>query len=765
MKLKHLAILTASLAVTAGAYAETKTVDGVSYLLSLPKDMSQDFLDLSNTYFFADSLVSFDTATGRGTLEWKRQQLMPRQAFNANTYLHQPLQSLDFPNTAYPQNPVLGFSVTPVNERTLRLRVHTSDVLPPDAGADEVMLVAEPQAQPDSWKAVRRGDDVVYTSPRGSLEIKAHPWRLVLKDPSGRILTQTRVWSDNDSTQIKVPPFSFIKRGSDNSRSINPVFSLAPGEHIYGLGESPTAMNKAGQKLNIFVTDPQGPEGRDMYKPIPFWFSDRGYGMFMHTSAPVTMDMGNSYIGANKIFMADEDMDFFIFLGEPKEILSDYTALTGRPDMPPLWSFGTWMSRISYFTEQEGRDVAAQLRKNRIPADVIHFDTGWFDVDWQCDYEFSPERFADPQKMIRDLRDQGFRISLWQLPYFVPGNRYFRELADKGLAIRNGRGTLPYEDAVLDFTNPATVSWYQDKIKRLIGMGVGAIKVDFGEAAPIEAVYHNGRSGWYEHNLYPLRYNKAVADATREVSGENIIWARSAWAGSQRYPLHWGGDAATTNTGMQGTIRAGLSLGLSGFPFWSHDMGGFVTSTPESLYRRWLPMGFLTSHTRAHGAPPTEPWLYGNKDFTDYFRRCAEMKYSLIPYIYTEASESAANGWPMFRAMLLEFPDDPGVKDIDNQYMFGSQILVAPMMEDGDSRAVYLPGDKPWYDYQNGREYQPGWRTIAPGGPIECIILVRDGAAIPHAKVAQHTGLIDWDNIEWRTYGSAADTPRRLVRP
>lgn len=765
MKLKHLAIFTASLAVTAGAYAETKTVDGISYLLSLPKDMSQDFLDLSNTYFFADSLVSFDTATGRGTLEWKRQQLMPRQAFNANTYLHQPLQSLDFPNTAYPQNPVLGFSVTPVNERTLRLRVHTSDVLPPDAGADEVMLVAEPQAQPGSWKAVRRGDDVVYTSSRGSLEIKAHPWRLVLKDPSGRILTQTRVWSDNDSTQIKVPPFSFIKRGSDNSRSINPVFSLAPGEHIYGLGESPTAMNKAGQKLNIFVTDPQGPEGRDMYKPIPFWFSDRGYGMFMHTSAPVTMDMGNSYIGANKIFMADEDMDFFIFLGEPKEILSDYTALTGRPDMPPLWSFGTWMSRISYFTEQEGRDVAAQLRKNRIPADVIHFDTGWFDVDWQCDYEFSPERFADPQKMIRDLRDQGFRISLWQLPYFVPGNRYFRELADKGLAIRNGRGTLPYEDAVLDFTNPATVSWYQDKIKRLIGMGVGAIKVDFGEAAPIEAVYHNGRSGWYEHNLYPLRYNKAVADATREVSGENIIWARSAWAGSQRYPLHWGGDAATTNTGMQGTIRAGLSLGLSGFPFWSHDMGGFVTSTPESLYRRWLPMGFLTSHTRAHGAPPTEPWLYGNKDFTDYFRRCAEMKYSLMPYIYTEASESAANGWPMFRAMLLEFPDDPGVKDIDNQYMFGSQILVAPMMEDGDSRAVYLPGDKPWYDYQNGREYQPGWRTITPGGPIECVILVRDGAAIPHAKVAQHTGLIDWDNIEWRTYGSAADTPRRLVRP
>lgn len=765
MKLKRIVIATLAMSSMATAVAETRSVGGAAYLLSMPKDISEDFLDLSNTYFFADSLVDFDTATGEGHVEWKRQQLMPRQAFNANTYLHQPLQSLDFPNTAYPQNPQLGISVTPVNERTLRVRMHTSDVLPPQG--DEVMLVAEPVSRHDSWKISRRGNDVVYTSPHGSFEIQSSPWRLVLKDADGRVLTQTRAWSDNDSTQIKVPPFSFIKRGSDNSRSINPVFSLAPGEKIYGCGESPTALNKAGQKLNIFVTDPQGPEGRDMYKPIPFWFSSKGYGMFMHTSAPVTMDMGHSYIGANKIFMADEDMDFFIFLGEPKDILSEYTALTGRPDMPPLWSFGTWMSRISYFTEQEGRDVAEQLRRNRIPADVIHFDTGWFDVDWQCDYEFSPERFSDATKMVADLRDRGFRISLWQLPYFVPGNKYFRELADKGLAVRNGRGTLPYEDAVLDFTNPATVEWYQDKIKRLIGMGVGAIKVDFGEAAPIEAVYANGRSGWYEHNLYPLRYNKAVADATREVSGENIIWARSAWAGSQRYPLHWGGDAATTNTGMQGTIRAGLSLGLSGFPFWSHDMGGFVTSTPESLYRRWLPMGFLTSHTRAHGAPPTEPWLYENKSFTDYFRRCAEMKYALMPYVYTESAESAANGWPMFRALLLEFPDDPGVWEIEDQYMFGSQMLVAPLFEEGFERSVYLPGDKPWYDYQTGREYAPGWRKIKADGPVQCVIMVRDGAALPHAKVAQHTGEIDWDNIEWRFYGSArkGDVNRKLVRP
>lgn len=273
--------------------------------------------------------------------------------------------------------------------------------------------------------------------------------------------------------------------------------------------------------------------------------------------------------------------------------------------------------------------------------------------------------------------------------------------------MKNGKGTLPYEDAVLDFTNPATVEWYQEKLGKLLSMGVGAIKVDFGEAAPIEAVYNNGSTGWYEHNIYPVRYNKAVADVTRKVNGENIIWARSAWSGSQRYPLHWGGDAASTDTGMEGTVRSGLSLGLSGFCFWSNDIGGFVTSTPEELYRRWLPMGFLTSHSRAHGAPPTEPWLYDNKEFTDYFRKCAELKYALMPYIYTEAKECTESGLPMYRALLVEFPDDPGAWSVDDQYMFGSQMMVAPLFENVESRNVYLPGDADWIVTSQERDMRP----------------------------------------------------------
>lgn len=731
--------------------ADTRTNGGNAYLLDQSVDVSRDFSDFTNTYFFVDSLTSFDIKTGKGTVVWKRRQLMPRQAFNANTYLHQPLKSLDFPNTAYPQDPELGFSIEPVNARTLRFRMHTSPVTPEWPDSLSPMLAGPVAVNAKDWKVTKVGKDIVYSSAYGKLVIKADPWRLIMYDKESNELTRSRVWSDNDSTQIKVPPFSFIKRGSDNSRSINPVFSIQPMERIFGFGEAPGPLNKVGQKLNLFVTDPQGPESPDMYKPIPFFFSNLGYGAFIHTAAPLTVDVGQSYIGANKLFMKDEDLDMFLFWGTPKEILSEYTALSGRPEMPPLWSFGTWMSRISYFTEDEGREVAKQLRANRIPADVIHFDTGWFDVDWQCDYEFSPARFKDPAKMIKDLDKDGFKICLWQLPYFVPGNKYFKTLVDEGMAVRNGRGTLPYEDAVLDFTNPKTVKWYQDQLGKLLEMGVGAIKVDFGEAAPLDGIYANGRSGLYEHNLYPVRYNKAVADITMKVKGDNIIWARSAWSGSQRYPLHWGGDAASTNTGMLGTLHAGLSLGMSGFSFWSHDMGGFVTSTPEELYRRWLPMGFLTSHTRAHGAPPTEPWLY-NREFTDYFRKCAEMKYSLMPYIVKEAEECASNGWPMFRALQVEFPEDPGVWQIEDEYMFGKDFLVAPLLTQTRKRSVYLPAGQEWVNYQSGETYTPGWHTLTPEGELDCIIMVRKGAEIPTVKPALSTSRIDKSTLKTVKY-------------
>lgn len=742
----------ALLVVSLSAAAQLQTAAGIQYLQCMPKDQSGDFSDLSNTYFFADSLATFDVAKGEGQVNWKRYRLSPRQAFNLNGYWPIRMQTLDFPDTEYDNDPNLSLKIDLVSPRCVRIRMATSPVEAPRPDSESLML-AGPVPSSSAWKVTSTDKVIAYKTDHGSVEIQKYPWRIVLKDKNGKVMTQTRHIIDNDSSQVKLLPFSFIKRGSDNSRSINPVLTLAPGERIYGCGESFGALNKVGQKVQIMVTDPQGPETDGQYKPVPFFFSNRGYGIFMHTSAPVTADFGASYIGADRLFMADEQMDFFVFFGEPKEILDEYTNITGKSPMLPLWTFGTWMSRITYFSQEEGLDIAKQLRQHKIPSDVIHFDTGWFGVDWQCDYEFAKDRFQDPKAMLDQLKKDGFHTCLWQLPYFTPKNRFFRELVDGGMAVKNAAGSLPYEDAVLDLSNPKTVKWYQDKIAGLIKLGVGAIKCDFGEAAPYDGFYYSGRGGKYEHNLYPVRYNKALWEAVEANSGEGVIWARSAWAGSQRYPLHWGGDAATTNTGMLGDLRGGISFGLSGFSFWSHDMGGFVTASPEDIYRRWLPFGFLSSHTRAHGAPPTEPWLI-SESFTKAFRQSAEMKYKLMPYVYAQAKDCSERGLPMVRALLVEFPDDPGAWLVEDAYMFGSQILVAPLLESGDSRMVYLPRGK-WIDYQSGKVYEGGYQTIKVG-EIPCVILVRDGSLIPHAPLAQRTDQIQWDKVELKAYKADA---------
>jgi len=754
---------------TGQAQAQIQTNAGIQYLQNNAKDMSTDFSDLSNVYFLADSLVAFDAETASGTLNWKRYRLAPRQAFNLNGYWPVRMQMLDFPDTQYDNDPNLAFRLEFIDRRTVRIRLLTTPVELKDNEQDDPMFSDEFKAKfstaskkpaAHGWKCTSNERSITYKSDDGCIEIQRYPWRIILKDKNGRLLTQTRAIVDNDSTQVKLLPFCFIKRGSDNSRSVNPVFLLSPGERIYGCGESFTSLNKVGQKVHLYVTDPQGPETDGMYKPVPFYFSNRGYGFFMHTSAPATCDFGATYIGAQRLFMGDEQMDFFVFFGQPKEILDAYTNVTGKSPMLPLWTFGTWMSRITYFSQKEGLEIASQLRSNRIPADVIHFDTGWFGVDWQCDYEFAKDRFPDPVAMLKSLKDDGFHTCLWQLPYFTPKNRYFNELIEGGMQVKNALGGMPYEDAVLDLSNPKTVRWYQDKIGHLIDQGVAAIKCDFGEAAPFNGLYASGRTGFYEHNLYPLRYNMALWNAVKQHAGEGVIWARSAWAGSQRFPLHWGGDAATNNIGMLGDLRGGLSFGLSGFSFWSHDMGGFVTASPEDIYRRWLPFGFLSSHTRAHGAPPTEPWLI-SKSFTNAFRECAEMKYKLMPYVYAQAKDCSNRGLPMVRALFVEFPDDPGAWLVEDEYMFGSQMLVAPLLETGNSRICYLPKGK-WIDYQSGKVYEGGYQSIQAGN-IPCIILVRDGSLIPHVPVAQSTDKIDWGKIQLKPYKADASTCRGLL--
>lgn len=733
----------------------TKAQTENNYLLNEPIDVSPDFRNFTNTYFLADSLVSFDPATGSGTVKWLRSRYFRRFAFNNDLAQLRAHQSNIFPQSEYAINPVLPFSIQFISPRSLRIRMKTGAVA--HEQKDDMMLVKEPETD-RSWKYTKTAEGHLYVSAYASVLVRNYPLHIEIRDSRGKLLTATNHDKDNSNTFTPVLPFSFVERASDMSRAVAASFSLVPGEKIFGCGESFSRLDKRGQKVVLWTDDANGVQNPTMYKPIPFFMSSNGYGVFMHTSAPITCDFGQSFNGVNTLMMGDDEFDLFMFIGSPKEILNEYTNVTGKSPMPPLWSFGFWQSRITYSSEDEVRDIAAKLRQYKIPADVIHLDVGWFETDWRTDYKFSKTRFRDPQKMITDLKNDGFHISLWQLPYFVPKNRLYPEIIAKGLYVKDAKGNLPYEDAVLDFSNPATVKWYQDQLDTLLRMGVGAIKVDFGEAAPANGIYASGKTGLYEHNLYPVRYNKAAFDVTKRVNNENIIWARAAWAGSQRYPVHWGGDPAPTSSAMQATLRGGLSFGLSGFSFWSHDIGGFVQRTPEDVCRRWAAFGFLTSHTRSHGEPPKEPWTY-SPAFLSEFRLGDEMRYKLMPYIYAQAKHSSENGLPMLRALFVEYPNDPGSWLVEDEYLFGKDILVAPFLLDSTyERDVYLPDGK-WINYQSGEVYEKGWHRIK-GGKIPAVILVRDGAVLPHAKLAQATKDIDWNEIELVVY-SASNTDLR----
>ena len=727
-------------------------------LLNQPVDISGEFGRIENTVFLGNRLTRFDATAGTGLLEWKRHARKPRMAFDQVVAPFEESQSWEFP-PVYGQDPALPFEIRFVTNRTLRLRWNVGNSLPTDA--DSLMLVEEPGRSGD-WGVHEGNGQVVWKGPHGSVVLSPDPWHVEFRDAAGRLLTRTQHLADSKAILNCEPiPFGFVRRAADLARHYAATFSLAPDEQLFGCGESFGRLNKRGQKVVLWTCDAHGVQTERMYKPVPFFLSSRGYGMFVHSSAPITFDFGHAYDGATTLHVGDDILDLFVFLGTPAEIIEEYTALTGRSPMPPLWSFGLWMSRITYKSEAETREVAGLLRQHRIPCDVIHLDTGWFETDWLCDYRFSPSRFDDPARMIRDLRDQGFRISLWQLPYFSPANRLYREAVEKGYVVRDAAGGPATEDAIVDFSNPSAVRWYQGLLAGLLKLGVGAIKADFGEAAPLAGLYASGRTGWHEHNLYPLRYNKAVADVTRATTGESVIWARSAWAGSQRYPLHWGGDAENTDCGMAASLRAGLSLGLCGFSFWSHDIGGFVQKSPAALYRRWMPFGMLTSHSRCHGAPPKEPWPYGEA-FTDDFRKAVELKYRLMPYVYAQAKISADHGWPLLRPLFFHYPEHPTAWLIEDEYLFGADLLVAPLMEETPGRRVYLPPGG-WIDYQTGRLYDGAkWHLIEPGA-IPCVVLVRDGAVLPRVRVAQHTGAIDWQRLALAVFATQAEAATAQV--
>ena len=537
-------------------------------------------------------------------------------------------------------------------------------------------------------------------------------------------------------------------------------FDLHPHEAIFGLGEKFMPLNKVGQTIDLNMTEAHGVTTPRSYKNIPFFVSTKGYGVFFNHSSRITFWVGSMSTADIQIATEDDFLDYYVILGDIKQLLSQYTDITGKGVVPPKWTFGYWQSKISYKSAEETLDIAQKLRENKIPCDVIHLDTHWFKKDWFCDLEFDKVRFPDPEAYMTELAKMGFNISLWQLPYIAEGSQLFDELKAVDGFVKNKEGGLydircgfnffPPGTRVscIDFTNPKAVQIYQKWLRKLFKLGAKVIKTDFGEDAPVDGIYYDGTPGYQVHNLYPLLYNRAVAEVTKEETGDIVVWGRSAWAGCQRYPLQWGGDSSPNWANMVPQLEGGLSFGLSGFQFWSQDIGGFLGQTGGNLLIRWMQMGMFLSHSRIHGSGDRELYKF-EPEVLRICRNYINLRYQLMPYIYGSAFSCVEQSLPMARALVVDYQNDPTVWNISDEYLFGDSILVAPITDPSNKRAVYLP-EGTWTDWWTGEQLE-GRRWIDIEADIETLPLyVREGAIIPVGPVMQYVNELKVEEIELR---------------
>ena len=587
--------------------------------------------------------------------------------------------------------------------------------------------------------------------------VSLYPFRVEVRDLEGkRIAGFSGPEKDNFSNWDTINT-GICRTLEDGSPLAAENFDLAHDECIYGLGEKFIKLDKTGQTIDLNMVDALGVTTPRSYKNIPFYVSTHGYGVFFNHSSLMTCWVGSSSAVDVQVAAEDDFLDYFVITGSIREVFDRYTDLTGKGVVPPKWTFGYWQSKISYKSAEETLEIARKMRDHEIPCDVIHLDTHWFKEDWYCDLEFDRERFPDPADYLKQLAGMGIKVSLWQLPYIPEGSKLFDDLKAVDGFVRNADGqvydvgicfTPGFQGVVgvVDYTNPEAVRVHQDHFRRLFRMGVKVIKTDFGEAAPLDGVYHDGTPGHRVHNLYPLLYNRAIFEVTKEETGDGVVWARSAWAGNQRYPLHWGGDNSPNYANMLPQIEGGLSFGMSGFQFWSQDIGGFCGTTSDHLLVRWMQLGMFTSHSRIHGFGDREIYNYA----PETMRICREyirLRYRLLPYIFGQAMKCRRQSVPMMRPLVVDYQHDPTVWTMSDEFLFGDDLLVAPIFDDGSSRRVYLP-EGIWSDWWSGERFV-GHQWYEIEADLESIpIFVREGGLIPMGPVMNYVDELPTDRID-----------------
>lgn len=526
----------------------------------------------------------------------------------------------------------------------------------------------------------------------------------------------------------------------DQGSFILDKLTLSVGELVYGLGERFTSFTKNGQVVDIWNED-GGTCSNQAYKNIPFYLTNKGYGVFVNHTGRVSFEVATERTSRVQFSVPGESLEYFVIYGPtPKEVLDKYTQLTGRPALPPAWSFGLWLS-TSFTTDYDEKTVnefIQGMEDRDIPLTTFHYDCYWMRGFRWCDFEWDPNVFPDPQGMLQRLHDRGLKVCAWINPYIAQASSLFKIGKENGYFIKKPNGDVWQWDmwqpgmAIVDFTNPEATKWYQGLLRNLLSQGVDALKTDFGERIPTDVVYHDGSDPVMMHNLYTQQYNKAVFELLEEVrgKGEAVLFARSATAGGQMYPVHWGGDCWSDFEAMAESLRGGLSLCLSGFGYWSHDIGGFEGLPPADLYKRWVAFGLLSSHSRLHGSTSYRvPWVYDD-EATKVLRFFTRLKHRLMPYLWAKAIEAHQTGTPVMRAMHLEFPDDPACDTLDRQYMLGDALLVAPVFRFDGTVDYYVPAGQ-WTNLLTGETIEGGRWIREKHDNLSIPLLARHGYQIP----------------------------------